>query len=410
MYSRQITVDELPEYGPEQPVQVTQGTFGRFKVRRRLPSAPAYLPATVLVKENYSRGKPQPALDAHERKALQRAAPCPVPRVLQTTRHVVMEYLDPSRGQSLSQYMKGLKGRQGTETAKMEHDLLVIIREAFHVLNCLHRQNIAHRDIKPDNIMVQRGPDGRVQGVTFIDLGLACLQDTPGMCEPGDGTPGYMYPYSLSSQFGTSLDTWKVADVYSLTMTLGNVVYAGLFEHEDIIAEHYNTLVPDQFVRNIPHIVSFATLMLKMLITAINVTIVEGEEVTPFEKTLKAFRTCLTFFEKQIENRVVSPVIASGELSPLYGTPERAPAPVVMPPPRPLERYAVPQLPAYPAPKKRQAETAAYIPQLDAKVQPRLPGADVAAAPRPPMALPVQQLIPGAAAPLIRVKKNKPNP
>lgn len=88
-----------------------------------------------------------------------------------------------------------------------------ITSELIIALNIIHRSNIFHRDIKPQNIMIQVNKDDSVN-VTFIDFGLATLNvsNRKSIC----GTKGYMAPeVSLENNYDLTR-----SDLYSLGVTL----------------------------------------------------------------------------------------------------------------------------------------------------------------------------------------------
>ncbi len=81
-------------------------------------------------------------------------------------------------------------------------------------LDHAHRQNVIHRDIKPQNLML--GRDGALH---ITDFGLARLLDEPNVTVTGEmlGTPAYMSPEQVDS------DRDRIdhrTDIYSLGVTL----------------------------------------------------------------------------------------------------------------------------------------------------------------------------------------------
>ncbi len=82
------------------------------------------------------------------------------------TEYYVMEYLD---GQNLEQYFSLLPpyGPAGNDRYYKERRVIEIAMDVLRSLNELHGQNIYHRDIAPDNILVTGGR------VKLIDFGTA---------------------------------------------------------------------------------------------------------------------------------------------------------------------------------------------------------------------------------------------
>jgi serine/threonine protein phosphatase PrpC len=75
----------------------------------------------------------------------------------------------------------------------------------------LHRAGVIHRDIKPDNVILQ--PDG---GLKLIDLGVAhlpAIEDFPASTVPG--TPSYMPPEMIAGQPGD-----ERSNIFALGVTL----------------------------------------------------------------------------------------------------------------------------------------------------------------------------------------------
>ncbi|MEK6300516.1 MAG: protein kinase [Acidobacteriota bacterium] len=123
--------------------------------------------------------------------------------------YLVMELVE---GRSLREIIK----QQGplTPTAATE-----IFNQACAALDEAHRQNIIHRDVKPDNIMINTTPNGL--SVKVLDFGIAKLRDlattASSLTQTGSvvGTPHYMSPEQC---LGEELD--HRSDIYSLGVVL----------------------------------------------------------------------------------------------------------------------------------------------------------------------------------------------
>jgi serine/threonine-protein kinase len=91
--------------------------------------------------------------------------------------------------------------------------LMARIAEGLHAA---HRLGLVHRDIKPGNILVERGADGLKPYIA--DFGLAAETGAPGLTQTGVivGTPRYMAPERIR-RGDAALD--RRSDVYSLGAT-----------------------------------------------------------------------------------------------------------------------------------------------------------------------------------------------
>jgi serine/threonine protein kinase len=121
---------------------------------------------------------------------------------------MVMEYVD---GLSLGERIE----RHGRLP---EEEAVRLICEVADALHLAHQNQIIHRDVKPDNILVD--PDGRAK---LTDLGLAkCKASDLDLTQPfkGLGTPNFMAP----EQFGDAKHAGVRCDIYSLGATLHQMV------------------------------------------------------------------------------------------------------------------------------------------------------------------------------------------
>ena len=116
-----------------------------------------------------------------------------------------------------------------------------VMREVAWALAYAHAQGVVHRDIKPDNILLEQG-SGRA---LVTDFGIAHVREAPGMTAVGEviGTAEYMSPEQAS---GESVDARS--DIYSLGV-LGYYAVSGRlpFEGESVgavLAKHITQPAP----------------------------------------------------------------------------------------------------------------------------------------------------------------------
>lgn len=129
------------------------------------------------------------------------------------TEFIVSEYID---GFNLRTLMRKKYPLQPGYLWKLYSQLL-------NGLKFIHDRGYAHRDIKPDNILI----DSR-SNIKYIDFGLSCIQNiklndlslssSSNFCKGIHGTKLYFPPEFLKQQFGSF--NYKAQDMWSLTMTM----------------------------------------------------------------------------------------------------------------------------------------------------------------------------------------------
>jgi serine/threonine protein kinase len=125
--------------------------------------------------------------------------------------YLVMEYID---GVNLVELLK----KQGPPGLALS---LEIAHQTLLALGYLHRKNIVHRDIAPDNLMLTHDEDN-LPAVKLIDLGIAKALDRPGELTSTGIFLGKL-KYASPEQFGSLQSGEKLdgrSDIYSLGVVL----------------------------------------------------------------------------------------------------------------------------------------------------------------------------------------------
>ncbi|MCE9635452.1 MAG: serine/threonine protein kinase [Planctomycetes bacterium] len=146
------------------------------------------------------------------------------------------------------EYVRGGSARQWADECIVagappaEHDVLDLVIATTKGLAAAHAQGVVHRDVKPANILVPLGADGRSlpSHAKLSDLGLARIEDgghTITATGLGLGTPGYMAP----EQARGAIDVGRPADVFAVGATLyallaGVAPFSGTTPYEAITA------------------------------------------------------------------------------------------------------------------------------------------------------------------------------
>lgn len=88
-----------------------------------------------------------------------------------------------------------------------EKDACKYMRDLFSAVNHCHAQNIIHRDIKPEHIIVTEAND-----LKLIHFGVAKAGKSKHMTT-AIGTPYYIAPEVLEFDYGSECDIWSLGVV-----------------------------------------------------------------------------------------------------------------------------------------------------------------------------------------------------
>ncbi|MCO8271359.1 serine/threonine protein kinase [Actinoplanes sp. TRM 88003] len=129
---------------------------------------------------------------------------------------LVMDYV---AGGSLRNHLRA----EGTLAPADAADLLAQVAAA---LAQAHELGVVHRDVKPDNILLQQN-DGRLE-VRLTDFGIARVLDTAGLTTPQAivGTPHYMAPEAIQGEAVPASDVYS-AGIVLFELLTGTPPYAG---------------------------------------------------------------------------------------------------------------------------------------------------------------------------------------
>lgn len=120
-------------------------------------------------------------------------------------------------GGDLYYVMEMLEGRTLGQLIRQDAPLPVsralgLLEQVCRALTAAHAGGVVHRDVKPENILVEQQPDG-TERVKLIDFGISHVPGTGRLTRDGEiiGTPEYMAPEQAS---GAEVDA--LTDVYAV--------------------------------------------------------------------------------------------------------------------------------------------------------------------------------------------------
>ena len=124
--------------------------------------------------------------------------------------YMVLEY------QPNGTLLKTLKSNQKFN----EPDVRVIIEQMLLALDYLERKKVVHRDLKPDNVLINSIEDNSEYEIRIADFGFAVFTPKDQLLTHKCGTPGYVAPEMFMRDDGYSYK----ADVFSLGALFFNLL------------------------------------------------------------------------------------------------------------------------------------------------------------------------------------------
>ena len=165
--------------------------------------------------------------------------------------YIVTEYII---GITLTKFQELLKTVYMTHKSFYLNNIRYIITEVLKAIEYINDKNVIHGDIKPDNIMIEFGEyetddngyfivptietlintnKNKIYRPVLIDFGLSCITNINNYCEKISGTPLYMAPEIVKSDF-----IYKQYDIWSLGIVLSELTF--LFDFYNDIIMKYN--------------------------------------------------------------------------------------------------------------------------------------------------------------------------
>ena len=116
--------------------------------------------------------------------------------------HAILEYCS---GGSVQRHLQG----QGHGIGLDEHSAMLIAAQAGCALAHMHGLGVAHRDVKPENLIFV---DRERTMVRLVDFGFAALVENNRKCRTVCGSPAYMAPELVMSKpyLGPPVDVWAL--------------------------------------------------------------------------------------------------------------------------------------------------------------------------------------------------------
>ena len=156
--------------------------------------------------------------------------------------YIIMELVE---GESLFDWItKNYNNNTNNNKNVEESKIYIIIKQLLLAIHYLHSHNICHRDIKPQNILLQK--KGDINHIKLIDFGLS-VQNFQNIGENKIcGTWAYMSPEMLfNHKYYKPIDLWAVGIImYELLNNGQHPFYKKGMEKKDLLNNIKNKNIP----------------------------------------------------------------------------------------------------------------------------------------------------------------------